>query len=753
MEQAGNLREACMEFKIDHSLTYVAIDEPSLYDVYRSTRTLIPSDSDISPRECESYICSSRANNTLKVYVAFWEKSSKTSHVFVPDKQPASQTEYLKTIDEAKNFLTFQGYELEPVKLDYSTAMRQVICSTVKALKAPPKDLKPRHSHAKKEPVEPTPERKDNPSKESSSSPVVLAVAAASPAKTASSPPDASVIATDTSTQVNLKQSGQKPKMPLPVPQASPKVAESLEIVSEVENLRNELQESSRELASVRDILQQAQDEIDSLKMKHAEAIMAKDNEKRTLAEELSILQLELTDTRKSAEENRVSSNKETVLLEENRRVAEELLREQDEVMKLRESTEALEAKLAESMEELSKERAELEILRQLLEESDHLLEAAKVEHARNLDEKASELATALSELTSLQEQTVILQEALLDERDEALRIKSEMAEILEADNKLLQDAKDEAARLMQDKVDIERVAAAALNSARSERKQLVSQIRELEDENRHLKDEMDSHILSVQSKLEDAQTQVSFLRRELLVSDEVSSRELAGLRAEMRRLVEERTEIRQEYVMLESFTIDQPAMQEAESRPVSVHSTSPVVIDEEPCSPTATVEPPVPVGAGKEKPAQDIPPGHPFYVDCYEQESIEFTPDRSLTGIPCPSSDAIVGLYESCNKVEAAPAGYKIQKSGSCICVVDQNGSQEIYLAWQMLESNQVLVFTPTQQPRDQETFQEALQNALFYFESVGFMMSPTDLSAPQVRNRALSRLPILEGNVPLAI
>jgi hypothetical protein len=749
MEQAGNLREACMEFKIDHSLAYVAIDEPSLYDVYRSTRTIAPSDRDISPRECESYICSSKANNTLKVYVAFWEKSSKTCHVFVPENQPASQAEYLKTIDEANNFLTFQGYELEQVKLDYSTAMRQVICSTVKALKAPPKDSKPRHSHAKKETIEP-PERKDNPSKGTSSSPVVLAVAAASPAKTASSPQDARVIATDTSPKVNLKESGHKPDVPLPIPQGSSAVAESLEIACEVERLGNELQESSRELTSVRDSLQHAQDEIESLKMKHAEAITAKDNEKRTLAEELSILQLELADTRKSAEENRVSSEKENALLEENRRVAEELLREQDEVTKLRESTEALEAKLSESMEELSKERAELEILRQLLEESEHLRETAKVEHARNLDEKASELATALSELSSLQEQAVILQEALLDDRDEALKIKSEMAEILEAENKLLQDAKDEAARLMQDKVDIERVAAAALNSARSERKQLVTQIRELEDENRHLKDEMDSHILSVQSKLEDAQAQVSFLRRELLVSDEVSSRELAGMRAEMRRLVEERTEVRQEYVMLESFTVDQPAMQEAESRPVS---TSPVVIDEEPCSPTATEQPPAPLGTGKEKPAQDLPPGHPFYVDCYEQESIEFTPDRSLTGIPCPSSDAIVGLYESCNKVEAAPAGYKIQKSGSWICVVDQNGSQEIYLAWQMLESNQVLVFTPTQQPRDQETFQEALQNALFYFESVGFMMSPTDLSAPHVRNRALSRLPILEGNVPLAI
>jgi hypothetical protein len=753
MEQVGNRREASMEFKIDHSLTYVAIDEPSLYDVYRSTRTLIPSDRDISPRECESYICSSRANNTLKVYVAFWEKSSKSCHVFVPGKQPASQTEYLKTIDEAKNFLTFQGYEIEPVKLDYSTAMRQVICSTVKALKAPPKDPKPRHSHTKKEPGEPPPGLKDNPSKESSSSPVVLAGAAALPAKTASSPQDSRVIAADTSPQVNLKQIGQKPSMPLPIHQASPIVAESPEIACEVESLRNELQESSRELASVRDSLQHAQNEIDSLKLKHAEAIMVKDNENKTLAEELSILQLELAETRMSAEENRSSSEKENVLLEESRRVAEELLREQDEVMKLRESTETLEAKLAESMDELSRERAELEILRQLLVESDHLLEAAKSEHARNLDEKASELATALSELSSLQEQTVILQEALLDERDESQRIKSEMAEILEAENKQLQDAKDEAARYMQDKVDIERVAAAAINSARNDRKQLVSQIRELEEENRSLKDEMDSHILSVQSKLEDAQAQVSFLRRELLVSDEVSSRELAGMRAEIRRLVEERTEARQEYVMLESFTVDQPAMQEAESRPVAVHSPSPVVIEEEPCTPTATEPPPVPLGTAKDKTAQNIPPGHPFYVDRYEQESIDFTPDRSLTGIPCQSSDAIVGLYESCNNVEAAPAGYNIQKSGSCICVIDQNGSQEIYLAWQMLESNQVLVFTPTQQPRDQESFQEALQNALFYFESVGFMMAPTDLSAPQVRNRALSRLPILEGNVPLAI
>jgi len=65
------------------------------------------------------------------------------------------------------------------------------------------------------------------------------------------------------------------------------------------------------------------------------------------------------------------------------------------------------------------------------------------------------------------------------------------------------------------------------------------------------------------------------------------------------------------------------------------------------------------------------------------------------------------------------------------------------------MLESNQALIYTPHQQPRDEEGFQKVLQDALFYFESVGFMMAPVDLSAPQSRTSALTRSPFLNQAV----
>ena len=123
---------------------------------------------------------------------------------------------------------------------------------------------------------------------------------------------------------------------------------------------------------------------------------------------------------------------------------------------------------------------------------------------------------------------------------------------------------------------------------------------------------------------------------------------------------------------------------------------------------------------------------------------SVTFIPDRTLAGVPCSSPESLAALYESSNKINTAPEGFKIQKSTAAVCAVTRNNSSEIYLVWQMTETKQSLVCTPERQPRDEASFRKIFHEAIFYFECIGFMMSAVDLSQPSMKNNAYCRLPV---------
>src|SRR5512138_3696461 len=102
-----------MKFKKDGSQKNVAITESELHELFRSTKPAIPADKNVSSGECEAYLCSSKESGKLKVYVAFWEISSKTSRVYVPEQQPLGTTDYQKCIDNALEFVKELGFTME----------------------------------------------------------------------------------------------------------------------------------------------------------------------------------------------------------------------------------------------------------------------------------------------------------------------------------------------------------------------------------------------------------------------------------------------------------------------------------------------------------------------------------------------------------------------------------------------------------------------------------------------------------------
>ncbi|MBT0665339.1 hypothetical protein KI809_13615 [Geobacter pelophilus] len=576
-----------MEFIFEPSLNFLAVKEPSLYELFQSSKPAVPADAQIAESAVEAYICSEKENSSLKVYLAFWEISRKTTRIYTPKAQPCGNNEYQDCLDAARKYLTDLGFAMEQVNLNYSTAMRQVIWGAIKIFKAPKSYA---HAEAKKKGHE-------------------------------SPPPARQVI---------------QPEPIVVPPVVQPAVAGS-ETDQAVKQLSAELQDV-RSLLSAREL----------------EAAIA----------------------------------------------AEQLIQANNTLI-------AAELRYSDQIQDLEKERD-----------------------------------TLSGELDALKKQMPELDARLVDAQAKNDETKLEFERLLAIEKGLKADAENELQLLSQEKDQIERVATAALNSARGERKELLEKVDSLELENRRLKKELETQLAELHMSEEKAKAEVLTLKKELVLRKRVHVRELAGLRGELRKLIEEQAALETGCQMIEAFAA-------ANEAPVFTEAST-----------TIAVEPPViddlmpEPFAGEEKDDQGKPPvleslasdptePSPFQVPEDTGHAVtEFMLDSQLTIVPCAAPEDLVALYESSNKVQTALDGFKTQKSGGYICAVNRNGNPEIFLLWEMLESNQAVLYTPRSQPKDEHSFQQILQDALFYFDSVGFMMSPVDLSVPVNRSNAISKI-----------
>jgi len=728
-----------MNFRHDPSLLHVAIEEPSLYEAYRSTKAVAPLDKTICTNECEAYICSSKENGKQMFYIAFWEVSKKISHVFMPGKQPCSTAEYQKCFEQAQLFVASQGFTLEQIKLDYSTAMRQVIWGTIKVLKAPKEGTK---SHVAPSPHRPALEVVKPAVKPSSPTPEALTdqqgsvppPAAANVSKVidlsaqAKSSPGNTDASSDTATAPAAeKQEAVRDKPQLPDVQVAP--------------LQQRITILETELADSRSIVADLNERIKALQDQYEADLKARDEEKSLLQSELQ-LSRERIDSINRLHEEKFSC----------------------ESTELGQRIESLTDELAELRDQLAAKAAETIGVEKIREQTQRTLDATQEEYQLFQASHAEEIAIMTEELALLQEKVAELEGAVSQEREVAERSTMELEQTMDAVRQMRIDAEKEREQARVDKEQVERVAAAALNSARAERKELMAMIEELDQENNRLNEELETEITAAGIREEQALAEVARLRHEMLVREEVTIREFAGMRAELRRLVEERAS-NGGCPMVETYSVSQE--EEAAQREVSdssgeisysvvLDTCESITVDLPEEEDSATDFEPLPELGSQLFPELDnvifpemgASAGSEFYGSD-GQTATEFRPDRSLSAVPCPAPEAIIALYESANKIQTVPDGFSIQKSVGFIYAIRRNGKAEVYLVWQMLESNQALIYTPHQQPSDEEGFQKVLQDALFYFESVGFMMAPVDLSAPKSRTSALTRSPFLNQAV----
>jgi len=128
-------------------------------------------------------------------------------------------------------------------------------------------------------------------------------------------------------------------------------------------------------------------------------------------------------------------------------------------------------------------------------------------------------------------------------------------------------------------------------------------------------------------------------------------------------------------------------------------------------------------------------------------QCSTDFSIDPSITSIEYSDPSEIVALLYSSNTVQAVPVGSSIQRCKGYVVGMMKSGSYLTYIIWYLTESKKSVICTPQQQPEDSSECVRTLQDAVSYFETVGFMMEFEELgSSTKSYKKALKKVPALK-------
>jgi hypothetical protein len=122
------------------------------------------------------------------------------------------------------------------------------------------------------------------------------------------------------------------------------------------------------------------------------------------------------------------------------------------------------------------------------------------------------------------------------------------------------------------------------------------------------------------------------------------------------------------------------------------------------------------------------------------------FAIDPQLTAVEYSHPAEVIAVIYSCNSVQAVPDGSSTQSCKGYVVALKKGDDYFIYAAWYLPENKKVIVCTPERQPADSTECTRILQDAVAYFEVVGFMMEFEDLGhSVSSYNRILKKIPVL--------
>ncbi len=125
--------------------------------------------------------------------------------------------------------------------------------------------------------------------------------------------------------------------------------------------------------------------------------------------------------------------------------------------------------------------------------------------------------------------------------------------------------------------------------------------------------------------------------------------------------------------------------------------------------------------------------------------EYLDFLPDKLLKGIPYSFPTDVVEIYQSYNTIQAAPTGKQPQKCDGFVCLVTGGGQSQVYVAWLMNPSGEVLVCLPERAADGDDSCRQMLREGIGYFERIGFLIDRVHLEEdPDKRQGQLDKLAV---------
>ncbi len=131
------------------------------------------------------------------------------------------------------------------------------------------------------------------------------------------------------------------------------------------------------------------------------------------------------------------------------------------------------------------------------------------------------------------------------------------------------------------------------------------------------------------------------------------------------------------------------------------------------------------------------------------EQSSTSFTKfqvDPSLSFIEFRSVEDVIAIYQSLNVARVNTLGHKPENAEAFICGLNKGGKPSVYIALQLIDKKETLVYLPEAQPANSSEYDKTVQAAVEFFERAGFIMDTFALRGKEESHaKIIEKIPVL--------
>jgi hypothetical protein len=669
-----------MTFSLSTSKNYIDIDEPNIVEIYRSAQLATPPDPMYDGHPCEAYLCTGRENGLLLAYAAILDAVTGVPFIFTATCDVKDTAACRQLVAEANDFIAALGFALEKVSIDYGAAMRQVIIRNLRIMRPPDRNrstqIPRKQAYVENKQLDPA-----KGGTEAAHHDVLLAPSRPQHPPVPSEPVISMTCQDDTSrlaTELSALQAAferlcrEKGEAEVTTRQAMADLAAQVEQARAA--CRNAEQSEKENRVQYRQMIDSQSLEIDLLKAELARAV----------------------EVRQAAEES--------------------LGREIDRHRESEAWSAEVAARLEAALEEGGTRQAALEVRLHAVDadprKSESALEAEVKRRSENETAAKKRERLLRKELAALREEgnatRVILQDlekqcrALMEERDAA---QSRLSEILAA---VRPEHEEEHATLMAEVQQLKEVNETLAGYLEEAKREHVRALR---------KNEMELSVAT--EKIESLAADLERFSSEKQASDFVVGSFKKKVRDAVVRLRKEKQGLEDEVRRLREKGDENTRTPSYVSRDYAL-----------PAIPRSLSVAEADAKSLRSAGGPAMRTSHGEVCTSFASGGSVFRHDPKLTTITCRSIDEIMEIHGSINAIQAGPFGRNPQVCRAYIFAVKRGRTTLLYLAWFLVEDREVLVCTPDRLPENAAGYADMMRDAVFYFESTGFMMDMFDLS-----------------------